>query len=152
MEKKNQLTVKKINIPKMLDTVNGKIKSIENNMPEPTITEGHVLQMAVNYDSIKTLDNEVALIRCYASVMQDEKTYKAAFKEMGIKGKIPEIVLCGHSIKDWKKDIMDRYEQFALEKQLIKLYKAKIELEKNLSEKDRLKNSMIKIQDILAEK
>ena len=149
MKNTNALALKSINVPKMLNTVSGKIEEIEKMILKSIVTEGHVLQMAVNYGSINSMDNEVALIRCYASVMQDENTYKSAFKEMGIKGKMPVLVLCGHSTEEWKKDILTRYEQLALEKQLIKLLTAKIELEKNLSKKDRLKDSMSKIHQIL---
>ena len=150
--KNKVVALKQKDVPDMLKTVNQKTKELEGIEPMPTTTDGHGLQVGVKYGDIKGMDNEQALIRCYGCIMFEEQRYIEAFKEMGIKEDMPEQILCGHTIKEWKNDILARYQFVSIKRQLAKMSEAKKELEKNLSKEDKLNNSLAKIQDILTHK
>jgi len=131
-------------VPAALEAVNKQIKAIKGSTEENR-TNGHL----DGFGDIFKEKNANNLIKAYSSVNGREKAFKEAAKEMGI-DPIPEFKINGSSAKAWKDDLKKAYNMATAAAKLKKLEKVKAELEKHLSEEDKLSALMGNLADIMS--
>ena len=131
-------------IPEALAQINEKIKQIQGDDKE----DYKITVELEGFGNIQNITEPDTLIKAYGAVTAREQVYKSAAEEMGVE-KVPTFKISGHSAESWKKDIIRRYRQATQKEALNKLKRVKDELEKHLSDEDKLKALFTNVADIM---
>lgn len=150
-KKKSTTILKKgRNVSEMISVLDDKIKELSSIRTPITSTDGHKITADTDFGAIKQHYSARGLIKVYGYVLNEEKKYEAAILEMGLNKKTaPELLLSGFTAKEWKDDILIRFEEIDRIESLEKLENAKAELKKHLSKEEKLQDSLSLISDIL---
>lgn len=137
------------NIPELLQKVNDRIAAFSKDIPDET----RITKNVPGFDkAIDDIDSVEELISAHASIRIREVHYNDSANLIIPKEiKKPPYKLDGHSAKQWMEQIQNRVSEVNNKESLDTLKKIKDELEKNLSEKDKLANSLGKIQGLLTD-
>ena len=141
--KKNRLAQE--DVPDMLKVVNEKIAALKGESEKAKQTSGEIK----GFGNIYNMERPENLIRAYSSIQAKEAAYNKAVKSMKLVN-APEFKLDGFTAKQWFQDITDRYSVVTHKEQLDKLNQVKEELSKHVSQEEKLNQSLLNIQDILA--
>lgn len=133
------------NVPDMLKLVNEKIAQLKGASDEGSRTSGNL----EGFGNIKSIKDQVTLIKAASSVIGRSKAYAEAAKEFEGMGDIPPFKIDGATTEQWLHDLKLQYSQVTFKEQLDKLKSVKAELEKHLSAEDKLNASLGNIRDIL---
>jgi hypothetical protein len=149
-DKKTQLAVveqfTQADIPNMLETVIKKITLLKKGVENKPQTTGE-LDGFGNINSIIAVET---LIKAYSSVVNRQKCYDEAAKEMLPEGiKKPPFKLNGYTANQWISDIKKRTVEVGFQQELTKLNKVKDKLEANLSAEAKLAKDLKDIANIL---
>ena len=151
MAKKNATTAVSVKnqfdyaaVPKMLEQVRAKIKSLKGDTDDANQTTGEL----EGFGNIFNITTPSDLIKAYSSVKGREAAYNAAAKDMKIKT-VPPFKIGKAGAAKWYADINKCYRIATHKQELEKLAKIESELKGLLSEEDKRQSSMATIADLL---
>jgi len=138
-------------VPSMLEKVNDRIAMLKGSESEAKHTNGELEGLG----NIFKMEKPENLIRAYASVLDRERMFNEAVKDLYTKEltsigiKVPAFKLNGSTSKQWKDDIKGILATVVHKEELAKLEEVRDELSKHVSAEEKLNQSLLAIDGIL---